>query len=531
MRRLLRIALCCLAAGSLAAQSPPSDRVKALLAQGDRLEQEGRLDEAARVYGTARMEAERTGNRKDVASAWAALGFLRYYRGEMNQSLVDLRRAYDIYGAINDVEGRRSALENIAHVYADSRVGQHDRAIEYYRQLLAEYEAAGEAESVADTLFNIGSTYAQKGDQETALQWFSRALAAEQKLGRSGEAAFVQRSMGVALGKLDRFAEALPLFDEALREFVKSNDAEGAMQVRQSRGIVLRKLGRLDAAIADLEVTRDWYVKNRNTRFLEKSQDELALAYAAARRWDDAYRARTAHAALERELAVKLRDDHTTRLRVQFDSEKKEQENRALLRENSAATRIRRLQTIILVLGGLAIAGLTYLAVRLRRMAMTDELTRLPNRRRILAVADHELQRSRTTGEPFSLLAIDVDQFKAINDRLGHAAGDLVLQRVAHTCHTTLGSTDLIGRTGGEEFLAILPRTPLAVAEDLAESLRAAVEQLDLSDIEPNLRVTISLGLTGSTTSDDALSRIARRADELLYRAKQGGRNRVEVAA
>jgi diguanylate cyclase (GGDEF)-like protein len=525
-------------AASLYSQSASAqpDRATALLASGNALEKAGRLEEAARDYLAARAEAERNGDRKNVAEASASLGYLRYYRGELNEALVDLRHAYDLYGAIGNAQGRQQALENIAHVYADSRVGQYDRAIEYYRQLLSEHEAAGATESIADTLYNIGSTYEQKGDRETALDWFRRALETEEKLGRSDDAALVKRSMGVALGKLGRLTEALPLFDDALRAFAETNGTEGAMQVRQSRGIVLRKLGRLDAAIADLEASRDWFASNKNTRFLEKSQDELALAYAAARRWDDAYRARTAHEALERELAVKLREDHTTRLRVQFDSEKKEQENRALLREAAAATRIRRLQTGILVFGALAIAALVYLAVRLRALAMTDVLTRLPNRRRILAVADHELQRARTTGQAFSLLAIDVDSFKTINDTWGHAAGDVVLQRVAQACTMTLGQgtlgqgtlgrTHVVGRTGGEEFLAILPATPLLIAQTIAERLRAAVEQLSFSDLDPALHVTISIGVTESA-GDDALTKISRRADELLYRAKQGGRNRV----
>lgn len=95
----------------------------------------------------------------------------------------------------------------------------------------------------------------------------------------------------------------------------------------------------------------------------------------------------------------------------------------------------------------------------------------------------------------------------------------------------TLGPTDVIGRTGGEEFLAILPATPLPVAQTIAERLRSAVERLDFSDLDSNLHVTISVGLTEWTSSDDVLTKIARRADELLYRAKEGGRNRVEVAA
>jgi diguanylate cyclase (GGDEF)-like protein len=526
MKRLLLIALCC-----LTVNAAPSTRAQALLDRGEKLEKAGRLDEAKRDFAAARVAAQRDGDQLKVADASASLGFLSYYRGEMNQALVELRHAYDIYGALHNDEGRQRVLESIAHVYADARVAQYDRAIEYYLQLLPEYEAAGTATSVADMLYNIGSTYAQKGDLETALEWFRRALAAEEKLGRRDDGAFVKRSIGMTLGKLDRPAEALPILDDALHVFVESKNVEGAMQVRQSRGIVLRKLGRLDAAISDLEASRDWYQSSKNIRFLEKSQDELALAYAAAKRWDDAYRARSEHEASERELAVKLREDHTTRLRVQFDSEKKEQENRALLRQSAANTRIRRLQTGILLLGAITILVLAYLAIRLRTTAMTDDLTRLPNRRRILALAERELQRVATGGTPLSVLAIDVDNFKAINDTYGHEAGDLVLQRVAHTCRMALGPRDVIGRTGGEEFLALLPATRLPVAQTIAERLRAAVERLDMSHLGDGLRITISIGVTESATAGDTLAKISRRADELLYRAKEGGRNRVEVPA
>jgi diguanylate cyclase (GGDEF)-like protein len=524
MRRLFLIAICCFTV----ALTAESDRVRTLLTRGETFETAGRLDEAARDYAAARAQAEREGDRQSVAKASASLGYLHYYRGEMNEALVDLRSAYEIYDAVKDVQGRRQALENIAHVYADTQVGQFDRAIEYYQQLLAEHQAAGTNTGVADTLYNIGSTYEQKGDPEAALEWFRQSLAAEEKLGRREEAASVKRSMGVALGKLGRLEEALPPLDDALHVFVESRNATGEMQVRQSRGIVLRKLGRLGAAIDDLETTRAFFTASKNTRFLEKTQDELALAYMAVGRWDDAYRARTAQAALEREMAATLREDQTTRLRVQFDSEKKEQENRALIRESIAAARIRRLQTVILILGAVTILVLVYLAFRLRSMAMTDELTRLPNRRRALALADRELQHARTTGETFSLLAIDIDDFKTINDTWGHAAGDLVLQRVAQTCGLTLRPRDFVGRVGGEEFLAVLPATTLAAAQTIAEQLRSAVERIDLAPIDAALRVTISIGLTESARADEALANVVRRADELLYRAKQRGRNRVD---
>ncbi len=339
----------------------------------------------------------------------------------------------------------------------------------------------------------------------------------------------MKRSIGVTLGKLGRNAEALPILDEALRTFVSIGDRDRSMSTRQSRGVVLRRMGNTNAAIADLEATRRWYAEQKNTRFLEKTEDELALAYSAAGRWRDAYEARTRHTVVQRDLAEKLREEHTSRLRVQFDSEKKEQENRALLRDKAAAERIRRLQTVILLLGGAIIAVLGYLMVRLARdkrrmrvMAMTDELTRLPNRRHLLAVAHTELQKD----QPCSLIAFDIDHFKRINDTWGHATGDVVLQRVAHACRSALRPGDAIGRTGGEEFTAVLPLTAGREAVAVAERLRATVETIDCSDVDPSLRVTISLGVAERRTGD-TLERLAARADEVLYRAKEAGRNRV----
>jgi EmrB/QacA subfamily drug resistance transporter len=527
LRGALALLLILLLSGTAGAQTAPD--VKALLDRGTKHEEAGRIEEAGRDYLAARDAAQRLGDRRLLAEALVHLGFIDYYRGDMNDALVNLQRGYDLNTAIGNDEGRRLSLTNIAHVYADSRVAQFDRAIEYYRQLLPEYEAAGDAINFADTLFNLGSTHDRKGDFAAALEWHRRALAAEEKLGRLDEAAYVKRSIAITLVRLDRAPEALPLLDEALAFFREEGDEERAMQVRQSRGIAYRKLGRLDGAIADLEASRAYFASQKNARFLEKSQDELALAYAEAGRWQEAFRARSAQAALQRELAEKLREEHTSRLRVQFDAEKKEQENRALLRVNSANARIRSLQTIILILGAAIIAVLAYLAMRLRTMAMTDELTRLPNRRRLLSAAELELQRTRAGGDPFSLIAFDIDHFKRVNDTWGHAAGDLVLQRVAHACRNMLRPSDSIGRIGGEEFTVILPSTRLDAASQVAERLRAAVERIDCRDIDPSLRVTISLGVA-EWNGEETVARIAGRADEVLYRAKERGRNRVEPA-
>jgi diguanylate cyclase (GGDEF)-like protein len=152
------------------------------------------------------------------------------------------------------------------------------------------------------------------------------------------------------------------------------------------------------------------------------------------------------------------------------------------------------------------------------------------------------LPKGRGAGDPFTsggpskggallaLLAFDIDHFKRVNDTLGHEAGDRVLQRVAHAARGALREADVVGRTGGEEFLALLPGAEARLAGEVAERLRAAVERVDVRDLAAGLTVTVSVGAAVAARADADLAALVRRADEALYRAKQSGRNRVEVA-
>jgi diguanylate cyclase (GGDEF)-like protein len=506
-------------------------RGRMLSCRGIALEDLGRLADADRDYVEARDIARQLDDRELLAETLVQHGYVQYYNGEHAAALPELQLAYRINTEMRRPEGRRHALEAMAHIYADSKVGQFDTAIEYYLQLLPEFEASGAATDAADTLFNLGSTHDRKGNYEEALRWYNRALVAERRLGRADDVASIHRSMGVTLSQMGRGTEAMEFFDKAIGYHRRAGSEEGMAQVRQSRGIANRRLGRLPQAIADLEASRNHFARNRNARFEEKSQDELAIAYAAAGRWREAFEARTAHEKLQLDLATKQREDQTSRLRVQFDTAKKEQENRDLLR-------IRRLQNIVLALSAavmLALIGLVVrhfsMARRMRVLAMTDELTRLPNRRHLFATAHDQLQHAQRGGEPFSIVVFDIDHFKRINDTWGHATGDQVLQRVAHACRSAIRPQDAIGRTGGEEFMVVLPDTTATEAARVAERLRVVVEEIDCSDIDPSLRVTISLGVAQRIESEETLTKIAGRADDVLYRAKESGRNRVEIAA
>jgi len=173
----------------------------------------------------------------------------------------------------------------------------------------------------------------------------------------------------------------------------------------------------------------------------------------------------------------------------------------------------------------------------LTRLAITDALTGLANRRHLLAELEKELRRAGRSVRPLSVLMVDLDRFKAINDRYGHAVGDAVLVAVAARCMARLRAIDLCGRIGGEEFVVLLPEADAEGAAATAERLRADLAETPIDTVGGPLIVTISMGVAthdprrrhaDETAEDNVTSQaqaLLQRADDALYRAKASGRN------
>lgn len=168
------------------------------------------------------------------------------------------------------------------------------------------------------------------------------------------------------------------------------------------------------------------------------------------------------------------------------------------------------------------------LEIQLRRLSELDELTGIYNRRKFLSelkLRFNELKRYKTTT---SILMIDIDHFKNINDRFGHLTGDDVIRDVVNTCQKQLRDTDHLARFGGEEFVCLMPHTSIDEAEKFANRLRESVmNQVILPDNETNL--TISIGVSQLYETDHNEEDAIRRADNALYIAKDKGRNQVVV--
>ena len=163
-----------------------------------------------------------------------------------------------------------------------------------------------------------------------------------------------------------------------------------------------------------------------------------------------------------------------------------------------------------------------------QKQAVTDTLTGLYNRRGLFELGQREVMRSLRFQRPLTAILFDIDHFKHINDTYGHLVGDQILAGVSSQCLTELRQVDLLGRYGGDEFLALLPETELANAILVAERLREKVAELFFPAEDEIIKVTLSAGVA-SLIDQDTLDTLIERTDQALYRAKEGGKNRVEI--
>jgi diguanylate cyclase (GGDEF)-like protein len=179
-------------------------------------------------------------------------------------------------------------------------------------------------------------------------------------------------------------------------------------------------------------------------------------------------------------------------------------------------------------------ADITYLKrveADLRNLAARDALTGLSNRRDFVEQANRLFGDGYRRGRPAALVLFDIDHFKRINDTYGHPAGDDVLRQVARVCAGLLRPTDLFARWGGEEFIQMLSNRDMAGAARIAERLRQALAEMKVISGAACIELTASFGLAIDDGTSGSLDDLIERADRALYRAKQAGRNRIEIAA
>ncbi len=256
-------------------------------------------------------------------------------------------------------------------------------------------------------------------------------------------------------------------------------------------------------------------------RYSEKRRDtELAIAREKASQ-QLAYQLASGEARLK-EQRIQLLDKDNELLTLERNLYQQQAENRYLM--------LLLIGSLSLILGLLTYRGLTR-SKRYRKMAEFDQLTGISNRYHFTEQAQREIAHCIRAQRPVALILFDLDHFKQINDRFGHAAGDWTLQQVVLSCRNFIRHSDIFGRIGGEEFVILLTDCTAEQAVMLADICRTALADIDTSGYQPKFKVTASFGISDSQQAGYDLSALLAAADAAMYQAKQQGRNQVYCPA
>jgi len=492
--------------------------------------------------------------REALARAVTALAISTFRIGDFPASLLYANLEAYVWHVLGDTIGEALARHGLGWGY--DKVGLFQQALEHHTHALAVLEPIA-PELTASPLNGVAETYLNLGHLDRAIEYSERALAVV------GDAPERQRERSTALrclGMAMRLKHDHVAAEHFFRRGIEASDAYGKSLNLLSLGDMYLELGRPDDAFAVFHGCLDELVPGAQKRprcqaLIGAGEAELArrrpqqalralrAALATAEELGSAVEAYHAHHGLARALRATgdaeaaldhyeayhryreqvLREASDVRaevLTLQFDVERLRKDREIdRLTNVELARAYRELRELN--------ERLEHQAVELERLSNLDGLTGLHNRRALDARLETELARSRRNGTPLSLMMLDIDNFKEVNDRYSHTVGDEVLKHLAHLLRSHLRDVDLCARFGGEEFAVVMPDTSAAGAAEVAEKLRGVVEAERWDGLHHGIQLTVSLGVASLRPQEDGGILLAR-ADAMLYRAKRMGKNCVQ---
>ena len=535
-------------------QSPPCPAGEAMLLGGiaSNLHILGRNHEAVSEYERAIALLE-AGTPAQLAFLHRGLGVALLELESYQQALEHALIALEASDGADDTIGSAKTAGNIGNLY--NTIGELELARDYHGRSLAGFEATGFKPGIAGALVNLGSVAAKAGlkareagaaaearrEHLLLRSYNERARAIFSELGNLRGVAYADSNIGLALDRLGQPEAALSHHLESLAARRKLGDLFGTLNSLLSIASAQASLGRNDAAAATLDevdalVPDDAFNLRKEVAgqraLLDEARGDYRAALAAQREFGRL--AALAADADQRSAIAALQD--------RFDSAQAAREIESLRSDAEvSALRLQR-QRQVSQLGILAAVLATGLLLvlwsrfrigisssrQLSVAARTDHLTGLPNRRHLLELMQLEVHRVDRGGGTFCLVMADLDDFKSINDRLGHDAGDAVLREVARRLRDAVRKQDSVARWGGEEFLLLLPDSRAAGAAFLADKLRQHVsaEPILAGPQRTPVSITLTLGCSEyrpGTPLDDCI----KAADTALFEGKREGKDRV----
>ncbi len=499
------------------------------------------LKDATSMIENARAGAER-GSQADVCLQ-ITLGNLHYRQDRDDLATQELTNAYRVSAKAGWSQQRVLAAEGLSHVFRNS--GEFEQALSLNQEVIDWSKSHRQFLEESVALYMRGEILLGMGRSEASIAQYEAARRISDSLRDVQGMAFSDLRTCQARIELRQWNAARGRCHDALRVFTASQsrdvqkEAQAALaRIDLAQGHAARALQSLNEVLSDHGAD----VPPRRAAALFELR---ARTLAALNRYQEAFADLDEFAQRNAREADTERIKQSAALRARFDIDREVERNQSL--KSQLALEKERVQrrndqlrwTVAAILAGVCvIALLTYILLAGQRhkrqlvdLASHDGLTGLPNRRRSVEAATAALQQAVAEHRPLTVGLIDLDYFKMINDRHGHAAGDAVLKDFARIGRELLRTSDFFGRWGGEEFIVVLPDMPLDVAMLSIERLRAAALTIKLPEGPESMRVSFSAGLATIDSGIKTLDDVIAQADVALYEAKSNGRDVVRISS
>jgi diguanylate cyclase (GGDEF)-like protein len=469
-------------------------------------------------------------------------GLLQFRQGRDDLAISSLTQAYNSSTTPEFAEPRVLAASTLSTVFRG--MGDYAQALALNQEAV-DWDTKQQAPlAVSVDRFLRGRILTLMGRHAEAIDEFNESRRQSALSNDTEGVAFDDVRICDARIELGQLSQALPACKSALQTFTASNFAD---QVKETQALLARidlAQGHPEKSLATLNLVLDHNGEDMQPRRVAPLYEWRARTNAALHNYRDAYNDLSEYVRRYTTANDADRTRQTAALRARFETDREIERNSMLKREldlsqeqSQRQAQQLRWNAVAAVSGVAVIALLVYFLIsnlrfrqELVRLARQDGLTGLPNRRRTVELATAAVESAIVDGQPLTIAIIDMDHFKFINDRCGHATGDYVLKEFARMSRESLREADVLGRWGGEEFLLIMPNSDLEVAMATLERLRTRVFGIRLPNSGAGLRVSLSAGLALYGKHVRSLDELIARADSALYVAKNEGRDLVRIS-
>ncbi|NPV78043.1 MAG: GGDEF domain-containing protein [Anaerolineae bacterium] len=481
---------------------------------GRLLADKGDYHQSTILYLQAQSMFEESGAEAENGRALNAIGLNYSLLGAYPESLQHLLKAGEIFHRLNLAEQEAEALNNLGllNLFLEDPVKaskllnagleiaqrthnrrlqaellnrlsmaacglkDHTRAIEYGLRSVEIYQRMQNHQGEIEALNSVGDAYLARNDYGRALAFFQLVTGAAERFNSPIELGRALRKIGVVASSLEQYDNAIQSVQQALEILTKTGDQKEIYKCHETLAMIYKKKGDYASALEHFEK----FYQLKDSIFNEEADIRLKTLE------------------IVHQLATTRKDAELYRLKnVDLQNE---------IEERKKAE------------------------IALQAMAVTDPLTGLYNRRHFFTLASQEAERSVRYSHALSVIIIDLDDFKQVNDTWGHLVGDQVLATIANHIREEIRKVDIAGRFGGDEFVILLPETEVGQARIVAGRLRDRILRQPTITEHGRLVVTVSLGVAGARGERcKDVEALLDRADQALYHAKQSGRNQVSV--